>query len=191
MAMAITATMKYFAALFFAVLVAGCLNQPVEPASNCSDLGCPVDIPQATAEPQPTGPNCGDGILESPEQCDIGLPCKNSTFCQQCKCLQIDDGARVANCSAECGKYGYKDATVVADGNCSYNFGIDNPCAIRCAYRKIFPSQEAGNVCCCRDLKYVNCQSKTFADKCDCPTGDNVTRICAENKPEARISTGN
>jgi len=157
------------------VLVAGCVNQG---SKDCSDTGCPLNL----SEVRPSAPNCGDGVLESPEECDIGFPCK-SGFCQQCRCAVASAEEVVSDCQNECKKLGYRNSTVTPDGQCTYPLGKDDPCAIRCSYRKVLPMAKQGEVCCCRELLYIKCKNKAFQDKCDCPSEEESKAICREKKP--------
>ncbi|MFH0862030.1 MAG: hypothetical protein V1875_03275 [Candidatus Altiarchaeota archaeon] len=174
--------MRRLLVLALAVLLAGCLNQAKE-AGCADDVGCPVgDL--NVAEPAPvaddSGSRCGDGLLEAPEECDAGFPCREG-YCQKCVCIPVLGNETVSDCSGACLEAGYREGSVVADGNCTYNMGSDDPCAIRCAYRKVFPSGEAERVCCCRDLKYLMCPK--VDGRCKCADASEVNGICQQNKP--------
>ena len=177
--------MKWLLPLALLVFAAGCLSQEqANPANEtgCSDIGCPVDL-NATTETKPAEPMCGDGLLEVPEECDVGFPCK-SGYCQKCRCDDILANETVSDCDAACVKAGFMNSSIVQDGNCTYNYGKDDSCALRCAYRKVFPLSESGKVCCCRDLKYVKCPKVN--GQCECPKESEVQGICAQNKPKEK-----
>ena len=182
--------MRYIVAIALIVLAAGCLNNAPAAEAGCSDTGCPVDLPTTTnAATLQSASKCGNGILEASEECDINFPCK-SGYCQKCRCQNVSDGEAVDNCPAACSKLGYKNSSVVDDAKCDYNMGADNPCALRCAFRKVFPSTQAGKVCCCRDLKYISCPVDVKSGKCSCPAEAEVTAICRQNKPDGNITGG-
>jgi len=185
-----------FWVLALAVFAAGCVSQQAaEPDSSagCADTGCPVDLSQlddnGSASPTVTtlgDIKCGDGILEAPEECEKGIPCK-SGYCQKCTCVEQLPNETVTDCAAACLSEGYKNNTIVDDGSCTFNYGADNPTSVRCAYRKVFPMAEPGKVCCCRDLKYIRCDFAGGGFKC--PEGDAATKICRDNKPNANATS--
>jgi hypothetical protein len=177
--------MRLLLGLCLLVIVAGCMGQgssDVKGGSDCSDVGCPVDLNVSEA-PQSSNvaPNCGDGILESPEECDSGFPCK-AGYCDKCRCLDISPESRVSDCAAACAGVGFFNGTTEVDGNCTYNMGSDTPEYVRCTYRKVFPSVDAGKVCCCRDLKYIKCP--TADGKVACPKESEVMGLCQKYKPK-------
>jgi len=189
--------MRFLIALLALIaVVAGCIGQQTgengtasNGQGNCTDVGCPVDITQ----PQATN-TCGNGILEKPEECDVNFPC-DSGYCQHCKCLTPAASELVENCSAQCKSIGYPDGKIVPDANCTYPTGNDLQCTIRCSYRKVFPVKEEGSVCCCNDLKYIRCKESVTVgganptSNCQCPTADEVTKLCQANKPGANSTS--
>ena len=179
----ISETMKHLACLILLVLVCGCLSGETAQKPSCDDVGCPVETTLART----TGPNCGDGILEGAEQCDLNAPCK-SGYCQKCRCVEAGANETVSDCNSACLKHGFDNYEVVDDGQCNHPRGVAQECSIMCSYRKIMPMNESGKVCCCRNIGYAKCGNDS-AGKCACPGGDEeVKRMCREKNPEYLIA---
>lgn len=172
--------------LLLILAAAGCISQ-AEPKAECQETGCPVDLPAETTLVH----HCGDGSLAAPEECDVGFPCPKGTVCQKCRCVTPapDETIDAGECAGACGGYGYGNYSVTDDGGCGYDFGAEKQCAVRCAYRKVIPLADSGRVCCCRELKYVNCAFDVLKKKCDCPTQTETVGICRENRPGMNATT--
>ena len=170
--------------LLLILAAAGCISQ-AEPKAGCQETGCPVDLPPTTTLVH----HCGDWNLTAPEECDVGYPCPNGTICQKCRCEIPKERINADECGDVCRGYGYRNFSLTDDGGCNYNFGVDKPCAVRCAYRNITALTESGKVCCCRDLKYINCKVDVLKKKCECPTKSETVALCAMNKPDINATT--
>lgn len=160
--------------LLMVAVAAGCLGSGDDAESAGSQVF-------GTLPPQ-TGPKCQDGVLEGDEECEEGVPCE-SGYCDRCRCVEIGNTVSASECGSHCLEFGYSLGSMTQDGNCSYALGAQDVCAVKCSYRKAFPSDEQGRVCCCRSLKYVRCQESVFEEGCDCPSQAESVEICRKNKP--------
>jgi hypothetical protein len=173
------------AVAIFVLASSGCVT-PTQPRVNCTETGCPINV---TSPPQETV--CGDGAVQKPEECEVGFPCANGTFCQKCRCTAIVPGERVSDCPAECAKNGYNESKVVSEGSCIHATGLNSPCAVKCSYRKVFPAAEEGKVCCCTGVNYIPCPAgNATAGKCQCPGREEAANWCSAGSPGSESKVG-
>jgi len=75
--------------LALVLLVGACINDNVD---DCTDDSCTVEMPKSIQKTSV----CGNGILEAPEECDVGNPC-GSGYCKRCRCENITEEEMIDN----------------------------------------------------------------------------------------------
>ncbi len=172
---------------WFALLAAlsGCVGLPPFPATG--DDGTTGD--QGVAEssdsgpppvPPPSGPECGDGVAEGSEECDLGAGNGNGAFCLNDCTINIcgdgytgpgetcDDGNRVDDdaCTNLCGPVGCGDGVVQTGEQCDLgelnsNSGECLPSCINasCGDQQLWGDME---VCDASNFDGKNCMTEGF-----------------------------